>query len=164
MPRKDLLAVAVAFVVSLAATIAVLQLASSGQAAPPREQPDAFVARMVTWITADRYDLAWAHLYAAGQAVAPEGEYVACETGTPIGWSVRDVSTVRVTERLARVPGVATRIPVEFVTLRVRIHSEALARDGTFTHTFHAVSEGSHWAWVFTPSRYTMYRDDACVG
>jgi hypothetical protein len=164
MPRKLLLAVGVAFVVPIATAIAVLQLASSGHAAVPREQPSAFIARVVTWITTDRYDLAWAHLYAAGQAVAPKREYVACELRTPIGWSVRDVSAVRVRERLARVPGVARRTRVEFVTLRIRMYSEALAAEGAFTHTFHAVSEGSHWAWIFTPSRYAMYRDDACSG
>ena len=47
------------------------------------------------------------------------------------------------------------------VTLRLRIRSASLGTDA-FTHTFSAVREGSHWAWILTPDRYELYRSDAC--
>jgi hypothetical protein len=157
----------VAFVAAACATVFLLSLllpGARGYAAGPQDDPGAFVARIVRRIVADEYGSAWAELYHPHQRVAPRAEYVACELQTPVGWKVRSVRVLRVVDRLVRIPGEAGQTTAKKVTLRIRIANPSLRAEGEFTHTFTAVPVDTHWNWILTPSRYQLYRSDACGG
>ncbi len=136
--------------------------ASGGRPAAPKGDPAAFLIRIVGFVVADEYARAWPSLYPAHQEVAPRAEYVAYELQTPVGWKLRSAAVLRVAQRLRRIPGASERVPVTSVTLRLRIANPALETEGALTHTFNAVAVGSRWTWILTPSRYALYRADAC--
>ena len=94
--------------------------------------------------------------------VAPKDEYVACELQTPVGWKLRAAKVVRVASKLRRIPGESERIPVELVTLRLTIAQPSAQARNVFVHTFTAVADGDHWAWILTPSKYELYRSNGC--
>ena len=159
MRRPLVAAVTVVFVASVAATVLGYRVLV-GSSSSPQEMPDAFVSRVVTQIVSDDYEHAWQTLYPAHQRIAGSDEYVACEMQSPVGWKLRSISVVRVRDRRLRVPGDTEKSAAKAVTLRLLL-SNAGAKDA-FTHTFNAVAVGSHWSWILTPSRYELYRSDAC--
>ena len=150
--------------VPLLITILVLAgaLPASGAEAQRPETPGAFVSRIVRLIVADDYASAWNHLLASHKRVATKREYIDCELLTPLGWKLRSLRVLRVADRALSVAGEPRRLRAKAVTLRLRIRSASLGTDA-FTHTFSAVREGSHWAWILTPDRYELYRSDACA-
>ena len=152
--------IAAAFAVSLATTALVLGRLDGDPA--PSENPGDFVSHVVQQIVSDDYADAWKTLYPHHQAVAASDEYVSCEMLTPVGWKLRSVSVVRVRDRTLRVPGDDATSHVKAVTLRLRLSNAALGAKDVFTHTFNTVAVGSHWTWILTPSRYELYRDNAC--
>ena len=131
--------------------------------AAPAEAPATFVTRIVGLVVADDYARAWESLYPAHQSVAPRAEYTTCELRTPVGWTLSSATVVRVVEKLRRIPGEHGRVPVTLVTLRLGISNPSLRARGGFTHTFTAVTVGSRWTWILTPSRYGLYRTDSCA-
>lgn len=155
--RVALVAVAIA---SAAVVVAGAWLITGGDEA--HEQPGAFVSRAVAQIVSDDYETAWDTLYAPHKRVAPKAEYVACERRTPVGMTLGGVRVVRVAQSLRHVPGKAGRIPVELVTLRLRLKDPSLGTEDAFTHTFTVVAAGEGWAWILTPSKYELYRNDGC--
>ena len=155
--RVALVAIAVA---SAAVVVGGAWLVTGGQES--REQPGAFVSRTVVQIVGDDYETAWDTLYAPHKKVAPKDEYVACERRTPVGMTLGGVRVVRVAQSLRHVPGKAGRIPVELVTLRLRLKDPSLGTEDAFTHTFTAVASGKGWAWILTPRKYELYRSDGC--
>jgi hypothetical protein len=158
--RSVIVGLALAFVAAAAAAAALVSLTRSDAGA--RGDPAAFVSRIVTFVVADDYDAAWGSLYPAHKLVAPRREYVDCELRSPVGASLRSIDVLRVTDRSVRIPGQSKRVDAKAVTLRVRIENTAVQTSDAFRHTFNAVPVGSHWAWILTPSRYELYRTDAC--
>ena len=158
--RRSLIAVlAVVFIASLSATVLGVRV-FGGSTAGPTEEPDAFVSRIVRQIVSDDYATAWTTLYPPHQAVAGSDEYVACEMQTPVGLKLRSISVVRVKDRQLRVPGDSKTSAAKAVTLRLNLANQG--EKTVFTHTFNTVAVGSHWTWILTPSRYELYRSDAC--
>lgn len=136
-------------------------LPASGAHAP-QEDPARFLTRVIGFVVTDQYANAWSTLHPAHQEVASQEEYVSCELLSPVGWKLRSAAVVKVAKRLRAVPGVTEPVPVTAVTLRLRIESTKLRTEGVFTHTFSAVAVGSRWTWILTPTRYDLYRADAC--
>jgi hypothetical protein len=155
---------ALAFVAAAAVTALLVSsaLPDAGESAPARERPAAFVSRTVAQIVSDDYATAWDALYSGHKEVAPKDEYVACELQTPVGWQLGAVNVLRVASRLRRIPGESDRIPVELVTLKLTITRSSPRTKSVFVHTFTAVADGDHWAWILTPSKYELYRSDGC--
>jgi hypothetical protein len=154
---------ALAFFGAAAAVVLLwLALRDDGAAsAVPQERPSHFVSRTVATIARDDYATAWASLYPAHQAVAPQQEYVACELKTPLGWKLRSLRVVRVVDRTMKVPGTSERVAAKSVTLLLRIVDASIGPTA-FSHTFTAVPVGAEWSWILTPSKYELYRTDAC--
>jgi hypothetical protein len=160
--RSVIVGLALAFVA--AGVVAAALVTLSRRDAVPRDDPAAFVTRIVTLVVADDYGVAWGSLYPPHQLVAPRREYVDCELRSPVGASLRSIDVLRVADRSLRIPGQSTLVDAKAVTLRVHIENTALRTHDAFRHTFNAVPVGSHWAWILTPSRYELYRADACGG
>jgi hypothetical protein len=153
--------------VAASAALVVLLLSHArpglgGGDSSPRNDPAAFVSRIVGLIVADDYAAAWRSLNPAHQEIAPQSEYVECELTTRVGSSLKSIDVVRVADRLLRIPGASQSVTAKAITLRIEIVSPALGTSETFKQTFNAVPEGSDWTWILTPSRYALYRDDAC--
>jgi hypothetical protein len=164
LERRIIVASLVAFVAATAGVVLLLTatLPAIGGESGPRDDPAVFVSRIVGLIVADEYASAWGSLYPAHKLVAPESEYVDCELKTPVGWNLKSIDVLRVTERELRIPGESQRVAAKAVTLRIKIENEALRTKNTFRHTFNAVAYGSQWSWILTPRRYQLYRSDAC--
>lgn len=160
MQRSMIVGLALAFVAAAVAAAALVGLTRTDAGA--RDDPAVFVSRIVALVVADDYGAAWGSLYPPHQLVAPRREYVDCELRSPVGASVRSIDVLRVADRSVRIPGQSERVAAKAVTLRVRIENTALQTRDAFRHTFNAVQVGSHWAWILTPSRYELYRTDAC--
>jgi hypothetical protein len=162
--RAVLAASALAFVAAAAVAAYLMSsgLPATGASASPRERPGAFMSRTVAQIVSDDYATAWDALYPRHKEVAPKGEYVACELQTPVGWQVGAAKILRVAKQLRRIPGESDRVSVELVTLRLTITKPAPRQKSVFVHTFTAVADGDHWAWILTPSKYELYRSDGC--
>jgi hypothetical protein len=158
--RSVIVGLALAFVAAAVTAAALVSLTRSDAGA--RGDPAAFVSRIVALVVADDYGAAWGSLYPAHQLVAPRREYVDCELRSPVGASIRSIDVLRVADRSVRIPGESERVDAKAVTLRVHIVNTAQRTRDAFRHTFNAVPVGSHWAWILTPSRYELYRTDAC--
>ena len=87
-------------VVALVAVVAA-GCGGSGSSAP-KEDPSIAAVRVVHQITANRYAQAWGDLHSKDQDVAPLGEYVDCETRSPVIARPRGVKVTKVTERVVR--------------------------------------------------------------
>jgi hypothetical protein len=157
-------ATALAFVTGMAVTAFLVSsgLPEAGGSTSARERPATFVSRSVGQIISDDFATAWDALYPAHKAVAPKDEYVSCELRTRVGWKLRAAKVVRVASELRRIPGEAERVPVELVTLRLTIAQPSVRARNVFVHTFTAVADGDHWAWILTPGKYELYRSDGC--
>ena len=83
-------------VVALVAVVAA-GCGGSGSSAP-KEDPSTAAVRVVHQITANRYAQAWGDLHSKDQHVAPLGEYVDCETRSPVIVRPRGVKVTKVTE------------------------------------------------------------------
>lgn len=160
--KRTAIASAIIVVVGVALPSAALPAAAGGGAVSQREDPAAFVTRIVGLIVADDYGRAWQGLLPAHKRVASRAEYVACELKTPLGLELRSIRVLGSAQKLRRVPGIATRIPVTSVTLQLDVYDRSLGTESTFTHPFSAVVTGQRWAWILTPDRYELYRSNAC--
>jgi hypothetical protein len=163
--RRVVVGSLIAFLAAAGAVVLLLSHtlpAVGGGDSSPREDPAAFVSQIVGLIVADDYAAAWNSLNPAHKQVAPKREYVECEVSTRVDSSLKSIDVVRVADRLLRIPGASQSVTAKAVTLRIEVESAALGTSETFKHTFNAVPDGSDWTWVLTPSRYALYRDDAC--
>jgi len=145
----------------LAAGVVSWHVLEGGSGSGPKDDPAAFMSRIVGLIVADDYATAWASLNRAHKQVATRREYVACERLTPLNARLRSIRVVRVADRSFRVPGAQENVAAKAVTLRIALRNQ-LGGNERFNHTFNVVADGSAWTWVLTPGRYALYRDDAC--
>jgi hypothetical protein len=155
---------ALAFVCAAGVTAFLVSsgIPATGGPTSPSERPAAFLSRTVEQIVSDDYATAWDTLYPGHKGVAPKDEYVACELQTPVGWRLGAAKVLSVATRLRRIPGESDRTAVELVTLRLTITKPSPQMKSVFVHTFTAVADGDHWAWILTPSKYELYRSDGC--
>jgi hypothetical protein len=163
--RRVIVGSLIAFVAAAGAVVLLLSHTLPGVGggeSRPREDAAAFVSQIVGLIVADDYAAAWSSLNAVHKQVAPRREYVECELNTPLDSRLKSIEVIRAAERLLRVPGGSQSVPATAVTLRIEIENTALGTSETLKHTFNAVPDGSDWTWILTPSRYALYRDDAC--
>lgn len=162
MQRNVIAGLIVAFVAAAAGAAILSTILPAAGSPAPRDDPAAFVSRIVRLIVADDYALAWNTLYSPHQQVAPRREYIACERKTPVGSTLRSIHVIRVADRLVRIPGDPQRVAVKAVTLRITL-ADTHGTKSAFSHTFNAVPVGSRWAWILTQNRYELYRTDACI-
>ena len=164
MRRRIIVGSLIAFGAAAGAVVLLLSLGAPGVGggnSDSRDDPAIFVSQIVGLIVEDDYAAAWDSLNPAHKEIAPRREYVECELSTPIGSSLKSVDVIRAAERLLRIPA-GLRASATAVTLRIEIENAALGTSETFKQTFNAVPDGSDWTWILTPSRYALYRDDAC--
>ena len=154
--------IAVVAVAVGAALLLSRALPAGSHASGPRDDPAAFVSRIVRLVVADDYAAAWLSLNPAHKQVAPKQEYVACERSSPVRSRVKSIQVLRVVDRDLRIPGASRSVKVKAVTLHIEVRNSVLETTETFKHTFNAVPDGSDWTWVLTPGRYALYRDNAC--
>jgi hypothetical protein len=170
-PRKETLmkrAVICRSIGVAAALVLVLSLASAATRAStnaiqtPRGDPAVFLTRIVTFIVQDDYTHAWTTLYPAHKRVASRQEYVGCELKQPVGMTLESIDVLGVRDRVVRIPGQSTAVVAKSVTLRITVTDPVSGAPAAFTHAFRAVPAGSRWAWILTPQKYALYRDNAC--
>jgi len=163
--RRGIVGSLIAFVAAAGAVVLLLAFALPGVGggdSGPRDDPATFVSQIVGLIVEDDYAAAWGSLNPAHKEIAPRREYVECELSSPVSSSLKSIDVVRVAERLLRIPGTSQSVTAQAVTLRIEVETPALGTSETFKQTFNAVRDGSDWTWILTPSRYAVYRDDAC--
>jgi hypothetical protein len=159
MSRRLTIGVVVAFVATVAVVVGAVHVLSAESG--PRDDPAAFVSKIVGYIVADNYASAWGSLYPAHKLVALESEYVGCEMQRPVASKLGSIDVLRVQDRKLHIPGEQGRVDAKAVTLRISLEN-SLGTPETFKHTFNAVAVGTHWTWILTPSRYALYRADGC--
>lgn len=163
MQRRTVIACVIGFLCAavLAGAVVSWQMLEGNGPSGPRDDPAAFMSRIVTLIVADDYSTAWQSLNRAHKRVAPQREYVACERLSPVDSRLTSIRVVRVADRSFRVPGATESVSAKAVTLRIALRNGFGANE-KFDHTFNVVADGAAWTWVLTPNRYALYRDDAC--
>jgi hypothetical protein len=146
MRRLALLIVAIAAVVAGCGS-------SNGQ---PKDDPGAFAVKVVDQIVHNRYSSAWNDLHPADQKVAPSGEYVQCETRSPV---LTAPSSTKVLSISSESVGIGDGSFVDSRAVHVR-----LGFPGGFhlVHTVHVVAAHGKWTWILPASRYRDYKADQC--
>jgi hypothetical protein len=127
----------------------------SGESAP-KEDPGVAAVRVVHQITANAYAQAWGDLHSKDQDVAPLGEYVDCETRSPVIVRPRGVKVMKVTEESFGI-GDGTFVETKAVAVR-------LSFGGAFkvTQTVHLVAEDGRWKWILPSFRFRDYKANRC--
>jgi hypothetical protein len=127
-----------------------------GGSATPKEDPGLAARRVVRQITSNAYAQAWADLHSKDQDVAPLGEYVDCETRSPVIARPRRVQVLKVTEQSFGI-GDGTFVETEAVAVRL-----SFAGDFNVTHTVHLVAEDGRWKWILPSFRFRDYKANRC--
>ena len=149
----------------LIAVLAGVALATSSTAGASARNPHpgSFLRRVVGDIAANRYGVAWHHLYPAQRAAISRDHYVACErlTRVPAGHTVVEVLRVR-SVRIRVAGGPPHPVRAFAVRLRITITSaDSAARDAVVT-TAHALPVQSGWSWILSPKRFAADRRSDC--
>src|SRR5512133_2837981 len=127
--------------VAAVALLAVVAAGCGSGSSTPKEDPSTAAVRVVHQITANKYAQAWGDLHSKDQNVAPLGEYVDCETRSPVIVRPRGVKVLKVTEESIGI-GDGTFVETKAVAVR-------LTFAGAFkvTQTVHLVAEDRRWKW-----------------
>ena len=138
------------------ALLAVIAASCGSGSSAPKEDPSTAAVRVVHQITANKYAQAWADLHSKDQDVAPLGEYVDCETRSPVIVRPRGVKVLKVTEESIGI-GDGTFVETKAVAVR-------LTFAGAFkvTHTVHLVAEDGRWKWILPSFRFRDYKANRC--
>jgi hypothetical protein len=141
---------------TVVALLAVVAAGCGSGSSAPKEDPSIAAVRVVHQITANRYAQAWGDLHSKDQDVAPLGEYVDCETRSPVIVRPRGVKVVKVTEESFGI-GDGTFVETKAVAVR-------LSFAGVFkvTHTVHLVAEDGRWKWILPSFRFRDYKANRC--
>lgn len=139
--------------------VALLALAAAGcgsRSSAPKEDPGVAAVRVVHQITTNSYAQAWGDLHSKDQRVAPLGEYVDCETRSPVIARPSGVKVVSVREESVGL-GDGTFVETKAVAVR-------LTFAGAFkvTHTVHLVAEDGRWKWILPSFRFRDYKANRC--
>src|SRR5215218_11407847 len=98
--------------------VALVLAGCGGRSSAPKEDPGTAAVRVVHQITANDYAHAWGDLHSKDQDVAPLGEYVDCETRSPVIARPRGVKVMKVTEQSFGL-GDGTFVDTEAVAVRL---------------------------------------------
>ena len=119
------------------AALAALALTGCGgsSSAVPRDDSQKAALKVLDQIVHNRYTEAWDDLHPADQAVAPRGEYVTCESRSPVISIPRSVRAVGIKDESIGL-GDGSFVPSKAVALRL-----GFAGGLTVTPTVHRVVE-----------------------
>ena len=144
------------------ATIAVAGVSEHGAS---RGDPVAFLKSVVRQIASNQYASAWQTLAPGQQRLVPQGEYVRCESSSPIPGRLEWIRVVRSYDEPVAVAGLGqSLVAAKAVTFRLKISEPALHDSVVLTHTVHAVPAGERWAWILPPDRFQLHRSGTCGG
>jgi hypothetical protein len=153
------------FLAAVAAGTAFATVSVAGLMQPKHivGNPVVFLRGVVRQIAANDYARAWQTLAPGQQRLVPKGEYVRCESASPIPGHLAWIRVVRTYEEPVTVAGAGNDlVQAQAVTFRLKITEPALHDSVVVTHTVHAVPAGSHWAWILSPSRLELHRSGTC--
>lgn len=139
-----------------AALLAVLALAACGGSSQPKDDPAKFAVSVVDQIVHNRYSKVWDDLHPKDQAVAPFGEYVACETRNPVITAPRTVKVKSVNDESVGL-GDGTFVKSKAVDVRL-----GFAGGFHVTHTVHVVASHGKWKYILPSWRFRDYKADTC--
>lgn len=136
---------------------AVLLVVGCGSSnAQPKDDPSHFAVKVLGLIVHNKYALVWDDLHSADQKVAPYGEYVQCETRSPV---IAVPLTVKVTSVNDESVGLGNGSFVQSKAVDVRL---GFAGGFKVVHTIHVVAEHGHWKWILPSWRFRDYKADRC--
>ena len=141
------------------ATVGVASLTHQGRSAG---DPVVFLEGVVRQIARNDFATAWQTLEPAQQRLVPRGEYVRCESLSPIPGHLASLQVLRTFEEPVKVAGSGSgAVDAKAVTFRLTISAPGLKSE-VFTHTVHAVHAGTRWAWILPPKRLQLHRSGTC--
>ena len=138
------------------ALLAVIAAGCGSGSSAPKEDPSTAAVRVVHQITANKYAQAWGDLHSKDQNVAPLGEYVDCETRSPVIVRPRTVKVLSVNEESV---GLGNGTFVESTAVDVRL---GFAGKFSLVHTVHLVAKDGKWKWILPAWRFRDYKADRC--
>src|SRR5207249_53417 len=139
MPSSTRRSVFLTAFAAVAAGTAFATVSLAGPTVPTRPlgDPVTFLKGVVRQIAANDYARAWQTLAPAQQRLVSKGEYVRCESASPIPGHLASIRVVRsVSERLT-VAGEAKTVQARAVTFRLKIADHGLGESVVVTHTVH---------------------------
>jgi hypothetical protein len=153
-----------AVLAALAAGTAFATVSIAGVAKPGRTlgDPVVFLKGVVRQIAGNDYASAWQTLAPAQKRFVPKGEYVRCESASPIPGRLAWIKVVRAYEEPVQVAGLDGSVTAKAVTFRLKITEPALQDSVVVTDTVHAVPSGTRWAWILPPDRFALHRSGTC--
>src|SRR5262245_7809984 len=140
------------------ATVGVASLVPHGRS---RGDPVVFLEGVVRQIAGNDYADAWQTLAPGQQRLVPRGEYVRCESASPIPGHLASIEVLRSFDEPVKVAGTGSSIDARAVTFRLKISEPGLA-SVVVTHTVHAVPAGTRWAWILPAHRLQLHRSGTC--
>lgn len=152
------------FLAAVAAGAAFATVSVAGLAQPRHGlgSPVAFLRGVVRELAANDYARAWQTLAPGQQRLVPKGEYVRCESASPIPGHLAWIKVVRAYEEPVIVAGTGSdAVDAEAVTFRLKITEPGL-ESVVLTHTVHAVPAGERWAWILPANRLELHRSGTC--
>ena len=124
--------------------------------AQPKDDPGVFAVKVVDQIVHNRYSSAWNDLHPTDQHVAPSGEYVQCETRSPV---LTAPNTTKVLSVSTESVGIGDGTFVDSKAVHVRL---GFAGGFHLVHTVHVVADHGKWTWILPPARFRDYQADKC--
>jgi hypothetical protein len=145
----------VRYLLAAFAALAITGCGGSSSGTPKGDPKDAAV-KVLNQIVHNQYTAAWDDLHPADQTVAPRGEYVTCESRSPVIAIPVSIRPLRVKDESIGL-GDGTFVQSKAVSLR-------LAFEGGFavTHTVHLVASHGAWKWILPSWRFRDYKADRC--
>ena len=141
------------------ATVGVASLAHQGR---PMSDPVLFLEGVVRQIARNDYAAAWQTLEPAQQRLVPRGEYVRCESASPIPGHLASIEVLRSFAEPVEVAGSGSgAVDTRAVTFRLKMSEPGLS-SVIVTHTVHAVHAGQRWAWILPAKRLELHRSGTC--
>jgi hypothetical protein len=148
--------------VAVGAAFATVGVAGLAERSQRLGDPVLFLRGVVSQIAANDYARAWQTLAPGQQRLVPEGEYVRCESASPIPGHLAWIKVVRSFDEPVTVAGTGPgAVDAQAVTFRLKITQPGLA-SVVVTHTVHAVRAGTRWAWILPANRLELHRSGAC--
>ena len=141
------------------ATVGVASLVHQGRS---MGDPVVFLEGVVRQIARNDYATAWQTLEPAQQRLVPVGDYVRCESASPIPGHLASIRVIRSFDERVNVAGSqAGAVDTKAVTFRLTISEPGFA-SVVVTHTVHAVHAGQRWAWILPAKRLQLHRSGTC--
>jgi hypothetical protein len=141
---------------------ATVGIAGVSQKGVQRGDPVVFLKGVVRQIAGNHYARAWESLAPVQKRLVPKGEYVRCESATPIPGRLTSLKVVRTFDEPVQIAGADATVVSTAVTFRLKITEAALHDSVVLTHTVHAVPSGTRWAWILPPDRLELHRSGTC--